>query len=235
MPVTQSAQDRWRFAAFVLFLAATSAIAYFGFRHLDVKAELTPEEVGRLAEEVRRRIAAWGALAPAVFLLLFAARPFLFFPSTVLFIAAGLAFGPLLGTLYAVIGATAAGLLTFGIARLLGREFVQARLPERMRRFQQDRWGAGLVFFLNLVPIVPITAVNYTAGLSRMSLSGYTLAVIGGITPRAFAYSFFGDALLDLGSPRFFVAVALIALLVIVPASLRSYYLARRGAAANGQ
>lgn len=223
MSVTQSAQDRWRFVGFVLFLAATSAIAYFGFRHLKLRPE-----------EIRQLVAAWGTLAPAAFILLFAARPFLFFPSTVLFIAAGLAFGSLLGTLYAVVGATAAALITFAIARLLGREFVQARLPERLRRFQQDRWGAGLVFFLNLVPVVPITAVNYTAGLSRISLWGYTLAVIGGLTPRAFAYSFFGDSLLNLGSKQFFLAIGLIALLIIVPAAVRSYYLASQGRPANG-
>ena len=62
--------------------------------------------------------------------------------------------------------------------------------------------GRGLIFFLNLVPVVPITAVCYGAGLSRVSLRDYTLGVIAGLTPRAFAYSFFGDSLLDIGSTQ---------------------------------
>lgn len=211
-----AARVRRRFAYFVVFVAATGLFAFFYLRG----ATLTPEAV-------RQSVADWGELAPLVYILVVAARPFVFFPSTLLFIAAGLAFGPLFGTLYAVIGGTVAAVITFVLARSLGREFVQARLPARLQRFQEKEWGAGLVFFLNLVPIVPITAVNYGAGLSRVTLPYYTLAVVGGLTPRVFAYSFFGDSLLELGSPQFFAAVALLLLLIAVPAWLRRQWLAR--------
>ena len=66
---------------------------------------------------------------------------------------------------------------------------------------------------------MPITAVNYGAGLSRVSLGDYTLAVVAGLTPRAFAYSFFGDSLLDIGSTQFLAAIGVLCLLVIVPAA----------------
>jgi uncharacterized membrane protein YdjX (TVP38/TMEM64 family) len=147
-----------------------------------------------------------------------------------LFIAGGLAFGPVLGTLYSAAGGTTAGVITFVLARSLGREFVQARLPPRWRRFQEDEWGAGVVFFLNLVPIVPITAINYAAGLSSVSLRHYTLAVVGGLTPRAFAYSYFGDSLLEIGSTQFAIALLLLAVLVIVPTWLRRRWFARQRA-----
>jgi len=142
-------------------------------------------------------------------------------------LAAGLAFGPIFGTLYAAIGGTTAAVVSFALSRWLGREFIQARLPARLQRLHDAEWGAGLIFFLNLVPVVPMTAVNYAAGLSRVSLRHYTLAVIGGLTPRAFAYSFFGDSLLDIGSRQFILAIAVLALLVIVPALLRWRWFAR--------
>jgi uncharacterized membrane protein YdjX (TVP38/TMEM64 family) len=205
-----AARARRRFAYLVCFIIATAALAFLRLRHLT----LTPESL-------RAAVLSWGALAPIAYIGLVALRPFLFFPSTLLFIAAGLAFGPVLGTLYAAIGGTTAAVVTFGLARALGREFVQARLPQRWQRLHDAEWGIGLIFFLNLVPVFPITAVNYGAGLSRVSLRHYTLAVIGGLTPRVFAYSFFGDALLDVGSPKFILAVALLCLLVIVPALLR--------------
>jgi uncharacterized membrane protein YdjX (TVP38/TMEM64 family) len=201
---------RRRFAYLVCFIIATALLAFFRVRHLT----LTPESL-------RAAVLSWGALAPIAYVGLVALRPFLFFPSTLLFIAAGLAFGPVLGTVYAAIGGTAAAVVTFGLARFLGREFVQARLPLRWQGLHDAEWGIGLIFFLNLVPVFPITAVNYGAGLSRVSLRHYTLAVIGGLTPRVFAYSFFGDALLDIGSPKFKLAIALLCLLVIVPALLR--------------
>ena len=201
---------RRRFAYFVCFIGATAVLAFFRLRDMP----LTPESV-------RAAVLGWGALAPLAYMLVLALRPFLFFPSTLLFIAAGLAFGPVLGTLYAAVGGTIAAVLTFVLARWLGREFVEARLPARWRRVHEDEWGAGLIFVLNLIPVVPITAVNYGAGLSRVSLRHYTMAVIGGLTPRAFAYTFFGDSLLDIGSPQFIAAIAVLGLLVIVPTAVR--------------
>ena len=199
-----------RFGYLVCFVLATAVFALFRLRGLP----LTPEGV-------REAVLGWGALAPIVFVLLVTARPLVYFPSTLLFIGAGLAFGPLLGTLYAALGGTSAAVITFVLARWLGREFVQAHLPARWRRFHDEEWGAGLVFFLNLVPIVPTTAVNYGAGLSRIPLPQYTVAVIAGLTPRILAYSYFGDSLLDVGSRQFVLAIAVIVFLVIVPIYLR--------------
>lgn len=210
------AQARRRFAYFLCFLAATGLLAFWRLSDLP----LTPEGL-------RAEVLSWGALAPLMYVSIVALRPFLFFPSTLLFIAAGLAFGPILGTAYAALGGTIAALVTFAVARWLGREFVQAHLPPRLQRLRDEEWGAGLIFFLNLVPVVPITAVNYGAGLSRVPLRYYTLAVIGGLTPRAFAYSYFGDSLLDIGSRQFITALVALGLLVIVPALLRWRWFAR--------
>jgi uncharacterized membrane protein YdjX (TVP38/TMEM64 family) len=211
-----AARARRRFAFLVGFVIATALLALSRLRGMSI----TPESV-------RAAVLEWGPLAPLAYVLIVAARPFLFFPSTLLFIAAGLAFGPVFGTLYAAVGGTAAAVVTFVLARSLGREFVEARLPARVQRLHDSEWGAGLVFFLNLVPVVPITAVNYGAGLSRVSLRHYTLAVIGGLTPRAFAYSFFGDSLLDIGSKQFVAAVAVLCLLVVVPTLVRWRWSAR--------
>ncbi len=216
MDPVAAARARRRFACFVGFVIATALLAFFRLRDLP----LTPESV-------RAAVLSWGPLAPIAYVVIVAARPFLYFPSTLLFIAAGLAFGPVFGTLYAAIGGTAAAVVTFLLARSLGREFIQARLPARLQRLRDNEWGAGLVFFLNLVPVVPITAVNYGAGLSRLSLRYYTLAVIGGLTPRAFAYTFFGDSLLDIGSKQFIAAIAVLSLLVIVPTLVRWRWAAR--------
>lgn len=225
MDASTAAKARRRFLAFLAFLAATSVLALFNLRKL-------PLDPGTLRETVL----GWGALAPLAYMVVVAMRPFVFFPSTVLFIAAGLAFGPYLGALYAVIGGVAAALLTFLLARSLGREFVQARLPVRLQHLTKTEWGAGLVFVLYLVPVVPITAVNYGAGLSSMPLAAYALAVLGGLTPRAFAYTFLGDSLLDAvlsksllagGSRQLIAALAVLALLVLVPLLFRKHWSAR--------
>jgi uncharacterized membrane protein YdjX (TVP38/TMEM64 family) len=211
-----SARAQRRFAYFVCFVLASALFAFWRLRDLPLTAEA-----------VRGTVLSWGAFAPLIYIAIVAARPFIFFPSALLFMAAGLAFGPLLGTLYASIGGTTAAVLAFLVARWLGREYIQARLPARLRQMQDSEWGTGLIFFLNLVPVMPMTAVNYGAGLSRVSLRNYTIAVIGGLTPRAFAYTFFGDSLLDVGSTQFITAIVILALLVIVPALVRWRWFAR--------
>src|SRR5205085_7639592 len=122
------------------FLAATATLPLFHLR----RGPPPPEGL-------RGTVLDWGALAPLAYIVIVAMRPFIFFPSGLLFIVAGLAFGPWLGTVYAVIGGVIAAVVTFLLARALGRDFVQARLPARLRKLQDTELGAGLIFVLMLV------------------------------------------------------------------------------------
>ena len=196
-----------RFVCFIILVALTGAVALMRTRH---DLPLNPEAV-------RDAIRSWGPLAPVIFTGAFVLRPFIFFPSTLLFLTGGLAFGVAWGTAYAAVGGTLGAVVGFGIARMLGRDFVREQLGDLLPDLQHQRWGVGLVFLLNLIPIVPMTAINYGAGLSGMELLPFTLAVAGGLTPRAFAYSFFGHALLHVRSSEFAAAAALLLVLLVVP------------------
>jgi len=208
-----------RFAVLMALVAATGVVAVWRTR---AGLPLTPDAI-------RAEIASWGPLAPVVFIGAWALRPFLFFPTILLFVGGGLAFGATWGTMYSVIGGTVAGVITFALARALGREFVQTRIEDRFPDLHEERWGPGLVFLLNLIPIVPITAINYGAGLSRISLGRFIVAVIAGLTPRALAYSMFGSSVVNIRSPRFIAAVVLLVVLIVVPAWLRRRLLADVG------
>jgi uncharacterized membrane protein YdjX (TVP38/TMEM64 family) len=172
-------------------------------------------------DALRNMIMRWGVLGPVIFTGMFALRPFVFFPSTLLFLAGGLAFGTGWGTLYAATGATVGAIIGFLIARALGHDFVRSQLGAHWAVMEANRWGAGAVCVLNLIPVVPVTLINYGAGLSGMSLLPFTLAVVLGITPRAFAYSFFGHSLLHIGSQQFIAALVLLVALIVVPLSIR--------------
>lgn len=206
-----------RFVLFIGLVALTGALALVRARH---DLPLTPESV-------RDAIRNWGPIAPLIFTGAFVMRPFLFFPSTLLFLAGGLAFGVVWGTLYAAVGATLGAVIGFGLARWLGREFVQQQFGDSLPDLQHARWGAGLVCLLNLIPIVPMTAINYGAGLSSMEVLPFTIAVSVGLTPRAFAYSFFGHALLDIGSREFLLSSGLLLTLLVIPLWLRRHLIKR--------
>ncbi len=202
-----------RFAFFIVFLAVTGTLA---LAHAPRDLHLTPESV-------RDAVRAWGVFGPVVFTAAFVVRPFVFFPSTLLFLAGGLAFGVTRGTIYAALGGTLGAVVGFAIARTLGRDFVQMQLGDMRDVLRHDRWSAGLVFLLNIVPIVPMTLINYGAGLSGMAVLPFTVAVAAGLTPRALAYSFFGNSLLNMHSRMFLLALAILTALVVVPLSIRRY------------
>ena len=67
--------------------------------------------------------------------------------------------------------------------------------------------------------------------LEPLAMLPFTLAVAAGLTPRAFAYSFFGHSLLHVGSREFVVAVALLAALVVIPLYMRRQWSKRSTAA----
>jgi len=119
-------------------------------------------------------------------------------PSIALFIAGGLAFGPIWGTLYASTGATLGGTIGFWIARLMGHEYVMSRLKFGAGEIDSYRFSFSVVFLLSLLPIMPVTVINYGAGLSHMQFKNYLAAHSLGLTPRAFAFGFLGNTLLEL-------------------------------------
>jgi uncharacterized membrane protein YdjX (TVP38/TMEM64 family) len=203
----------WRFGLFLAVVALSVAFALLRYR---ADIPMTPQALG---ETIRR----WDHLGPLLFAAAFVLRPFIFIPSSLLFLAGGLAFGAGWGTLYAAIGATLGSVVGFGVARFLGREFVHARLGANFPGLGRTTWGGGVVLVLYLIPVVPMTAVNYGAGLSRMPLLPFTLAVAGGITPRAFAYTFFGQSLRHVGSAEFILAIATLCALLVIPMCMKRY------------
>ena len=59
--------------------------------------------------------------AAATYVVLYAVRPLLLFPATLLTVASGLIFGPWLGTLFTVVGENASANLAFALASIATR------------------------------------------------------------------------------------------------------------------
>jgi len=148
------------------------------------------------------RIQSWlenaGALAPLVYILVMALAIIVSpIPSLPLDIAAGAFFGPLLGTIYSLIGALAGAVISFTIARLLGREVIERFLGGHVNFCPEcsDRLLTRVVFISRLLPVISFDVVSYGAGLTRMSISRFALATFFGMIPLTFVYNYFGSVL----------------------------------------
>ena len=120
----------------------------------------------------------------------------LFLPGSVLTLAGGALFGPVLGTVYNLTGATLGATLAFLIARYLASDWVSERAGGRVKQLIKGVEGEGwrFVAFVRLVPLFPFNLLNYALGLTRIRLLDYALASFIFMAPGALAYTYLGYA-----------------------------------------
>lgn len=169
------------------------------------------------ADEVRRRVAAAGPAAPLAFVGLYALVTLAPVPKNVLSAAAGALFGLVAGVALVWVAAMAGALLAFGLARALGRHAVERVTHARVREVDALLARRGLVAVLGvrLVPVLPFTALNYTAGLTGVRTHDYVVGTALGIVPGTVAYVALGTYATAPGSLPFALSVAALALLTV--------------------
>ncbi len=178
-----------------------------------VGAYFTRKGIHLTPESFKAFVLTLGIFGPIIYVGIFVIRPLFLIPSIALFIGGGLAFGPILGPTYASFGAALGGTVGFWFSRKMGHDYAVKKLKLGADLIDTTKFSFSMVFLLSLLPIMPVTVINYGAGLSTMKFKNYIVAHILGITPRAFAYGFFGSTLLEMGSAKF--RIGLLALMII--------------------
>jgi uncharacterized membrane protein YdjX (TVP38/TMEM64 family) len=139
-----------------------------------------------------------GGLAPILYMTLMALAVVISpIPSVPLDVAAGAFFGPFLGTIYSAIGALGGAVVSFLIARYLGRGFIERFVSGHINFCTtcSDVLLRKVVFIARLLPIFSFDIVSYGAGLTKMSLKAFAVATFLGMLPLTFVYNYFGSAL----------------------------------------
>ncbi len=145
--------------------------------------------------------------------------------AAILTLSAGAIFGVLLGTLYAVTGATIGALLAFLVARYLFHDAIQRKFGARLERINRELEKSGLnyLLFLRLVPLFPFFLINLGAGLTRLPLRTFFVGTFCGIIPGGFVYCNAGASLAsinrigEIASPRVLGSFALLGLFALLP------------------
>ena len=173
--------------------------------------------------EIQIALEGLGIWAPLAYIGLFVVLPAFFFPVAVLALAGGLLFGLWKGALYTFIGALLNCSLMFWMACHLGRKQIEVLIQRKLSMSWQNRMAKlggsdGFLFLiiLRLIPAVPYNLINYAFGLTGMSWRTYILASSIGIIPGTFAFINIGDKVMDVSSPGFWIAIGLLAMLLLV-------------------
>lgn len=171
--------------ALLLLVAAVAAIVLF------VRSGISVADAIRYARTMRGNW--WTAVA---YIAVYAALNVLFIPTTLLSVASAVIWGWLLGGTIELLAATVGAMLPYALARWLGPDWTPSfsRSPfARLHSPDSDKFTVLLI--LRLVPVIPYTALNYAAGLTRISAGQYALATFVGIIPSTFVFAFFVDSI----------------------------------------
>lgn len=182
-------------------------------QQLDLSLFLDPE-----------RLAAWlraaGPFAPVFFMGLLALAVVVSpLPSVPLDIAGGVVFGPWLGTLYAALGALVGSVVSFTLARFLGRPFIERFLSGHIQFCAEcsDKLLTKAVFVSRLIPGVSFDLVSYGAGLTMMSLRKFSVATFLGMLPLTFVYTSLGAVLAVGKAFTLVLGATMVALFFLLP------------------
>ncbi|HAL01585.1 MULTISPECIES: TVP38/TMEM64 family protein [unclassified Exiguobacterium] len=172
-------------------------------------------DIQALSDWVRNQ----GLTGMLLYVLAYTVRPLVFFPASLLTVFGGYTYGPWLGTLLDVIGAGTGGLLSFWIARLLGRRGVEKLIGKGKLNVLDERIATNgflVVLIVRLIPLFPFDAISYASGLSKIRFKQFAIANYIGIIPGAFVYNNIGSSLRDPFSWQFFLAIGLYVLFFAV-------------------
>lgn len=168
---------------YLVVIVAVFAMWYF----LPVKEWITA---------LREWTANQGVFGAAVFACVYAVASLVFFPGSVLTLAAGVAYG-LAGFPVVVCGATLGAALSFLAGRYLFQDRVKALMEDKPKLKAVDSAvedeGWKVVGLLRLSPAVPFNLQNWFFGVTSVGFWPYVLATFIGIMPGTLLYLWIGS------------------------------------------
>ena len=157
-------------------------------------------------EGLRGAIDAAGVWGPMIYIGLFAASVVFALPATVITLVGAALFEPVAAYFIILTGAMLGAMVSFGLGRWLGRDFVaqilSARqenvLVERIARLDDALATRGLLTMTYLrLGHLPYFLPSYLGALSKISVSAYFWGTLLGSIPNTFVFVFLGDTLRD--------------------------------------
>lgn len=167
---------------------------------------------------LRQWIEGLGPLAPLAFFLLnviqIVAAPIPGYPVQVL---GGILFGFIAGSIYTVGGMVAGGTLAAWLGRKLGRPWLEKRLGADTLHHWEDLVHLDSFWTWWIILLIPLGDIPYFfAGLGRIKLTTFALAILTSRGPFTLLIVWTGDSVINLPLTAIALLMGLIGLIVIV-------------------
>ncbi|MCA9488014.1 MAG: TVP38/TMEM64 family protein [Nanoarchaeota archaeon] len=117
-------------------------------------------------------------------------------PPFVLYVAGGAIYGAFWGGLIALLGNAMGSALAFIIARKLGRDWIEKKVPKNVgKQFDKftDKYGGWAIFLLRVNPLTSTDLFSYLAGFTNMRFRTFIIGTTLGLAPSIILQSYLGD------------------------------------------
>ena len=170
-----------------------------------------------------------GLFGYSLYILLFIIATLFLLPGSILVIAGGIVFGPLLGTLLSLIAATLASSCSFLLARWLGRDLLLKYVghSHTFKAIEKGiaRNGIDFLILTRLIPLFPYNIQNYAYGLTTITFWPYTLISALTTLPGIVIYTVMASDLANEGiTLRFILQLCLAGLALFILVQLAKLY-----------
>jgi uncharacterized membrane protein YdjX (TVP38/TMEM64 family) len=148
--------------------------------------------VQQLIEFMKRGV--WGVL---IYIVLYAVRPLILFPSTILTLAGGFVFGPFLGVLYTILASNISSSIAYLVGLFFGEDLLKddgsnSWVQRYARRMRENSFETVMIMrFIFL----PYDLVSYLAGFLKIKFVPFITATALGSIPGTIAFVGFGASI----------------------------------------
>jgi len=233
-PIPETARPRPALLRWLPLVCLLGGLAVFFALELDTYVNF--DTLARYRAELRRWVEANALLAPLVYVVSYIVAIAFSLPGGVLLtLTGGFLFGPILGALCAIVGATGGATAVYLAAKTALGDRLRARAGTALQRMQDGfrRDAFSYLLVLRLVPLFPFFLVNIVPAFAGVPTRIYVLATFIGIIPATFIFASVGNGLgavfdagqtPDLGllaKPQILLPLIGLALLALIPVGYR--------------
>lgn len=202
-------KNKWRIALAAIILISITATFHYFSTLIDMKA-------------LEIHIRSFGPLMPLFLLLLIIITSTIGFIFPIPVAASAILLNFQYAFLISILGLTIGAVISFVIARYIGRDYVERRFVNKMTRLKHyddnlEKRGFWTIVFFRLVSLIPFELINIVAGLSEIHLLKFTLGTIIGIIPGTLLTIYLVQSTNDVTSLNFLLSSIAMTLFSLLP------------------
>ncbi|WP_204336892.1 TVP38/TMEM64 family protein [Cryomorpha ignava] len=147
--------------------------------------------------DIKRWVGELGFWGPLFIIVAMVVQMFLIFvPSPLLMVVAVLAYGPVLGTILAIVSVMISSTIGYFVGRMIGEEALYrliGKSKEDKMESYVSQYGLWVVIISRVSPVFSNDAISFVAGILNMKFLKFIGATFVGITPLAILIGWFGE------------------------------------------